>query len=198
MPINAETCEEESLMERPEDILNLDFDSAEWCFTSRGNYLLVREPRALHQIYHPWDISEDGDFAALSTKVSVSSDWQKPIFLNLYANDTYVSKGWEQARPHWTHIYATCHNFVNHRFKQVLVNDEVIWEQDILPLFWGYELTGDEAFLEKGAQMMRESILGEKNRGRAFGLSRYWEMQDILYYWGLHKQQLPSEEKGQQ
>ncbi len=28
--------------------------------------------------------------------------------------------------------------------------------QDILPLFWGYELTGDETFLEKGAQTMRK------------------------------------------
>ena len=61
--------------------------------------------------------------------------------------------------------------------------------QDILPLFWGYELTGDKTFLEKGAQMMRESILNERHNGSTFGLSRYWEMQDILYYYGLYKQQ---------
>ena len=59
--------------------------------------------------------------------------------------------------------------------------------QDVLPLFWGYELTGDERFLEKGAQVMRASVLDEKHRGAAFGLSRYWEMQDILYYYGLYK-----------
>ena len=70
--------------------------------------------------------------------------------------------------------------------------------QDILPLFWGYELTGDETFLEKGSQMMRESILDERRKGRAFGLSRYWEMQDILYYWGLYKQLQSAGEKGHQ
>jgi hypothetical protein len=57
--------------------------------------------------------------------------------------------------------------------------------QDILPLWWGYELTGDKAFLEKGAQMMEASILDEKQQGAAFGVSRYWEMQDILHYYGL-------------
>jgi hypothetical protein len=57
--------------------------------------------------------------------------------------------------------------------------------QDILPLWWGYELTGDKTFLEKGAQMMEASILDEQRKGSAFGVSRYWEMQDILYYYSL-------------
>jgi len=65
--------------------------------------------------------------------------------------------------------------------------------QDILPLFWGYELTSDATFLKKGAQVMRESILAERHNGRAFGLSRYWEMQDILYYYSLYKQQHPKD-----
>ncbi len=57
--------------------------------------------------------------------------------------------------------------------------------QDVLPLFWGYELTGDERFLEKGAQVMAASVLAPEQKGAAFGLSRYWEMQDILYYYGI-------------
>src|SRR5579872_924600 len=60
--------------------------------------------------------------------------------------------------------------------------------QDILPLFWGYELTGDSRFLEIGAQTMQASILDEKYKGSAFGLSRYWEMQDILYYYARARQ----------
>jgi uncharacterized protein YyaL (SSP411 family) len=54
--------------------------------------------------------------------------------------------------------------------------------QDILPLFWGYELTGDRAFLKKGMEVMKGSILADRNKGSAFGLSRYWEMQDILHW----------------
>lgn len=57
--------------------------------------------------------------------------------------------------------------------------------QDILPLWRGYELTGDRGFLDKGAQMMETSILDERYQGSAFGVSRYWEVQDTLYYYGL-------------
>jgi len=103
--------------------LSLDFESIQWSYTCQGKYLLVKDPRGLYQIYHPWDVSEDGDFASLSAEVTVPASWQKPIFLNLYANDTYVSEGWEQAKPRWTHTYAAYHNFVNHRFKQILIDD---------------------------------------------------------------------------
>ena len=118
-------------MEIDKHILSLDFDAVEWSFTSQGKYLLIKDPRGLYQVYHPWDISEDGDFAALSMKVAVPSHWQEPIFLNLYANDTYVSEGWEQAKRNWTHTYAAYHNFVGHRFKQVLIDNQVVWDQDI-------------------------------------------------------------------
>ena len=59
--------------------------------------------------------------------------------------------------------------------------------QDVAPLFWGYELTGDRTFLEKGARMVEVSILDEKHQGAAFGFSRYWEAQDVLYYYGMAK-----------
>lgn len=111
--------------------LSLDFESVQWSYNCQGKYLLVKDPRGLYQIYHPWDVSEDGDFASLSAEVSVPANWQRPIFLNLYANDTYVSEGWEQAKPRWTHTYAAYHNFVNHRFKQILIDDRVIWDQDV-------------------------------------------------------------------
>jgi len=60
--------------------------------------------------------------------------------------------------------------------------------QDVVPLFWGYELTGDRRFLEKGVQVMEASILDETHQGMSFGLSRYWEMQDILYYFRLARE----------
>jgi hypothetical protein len=54
----------------------------------------------------------------------------------------------------------------------------------VLPLFWGYELTGDRTFLEKAAQMMRD----ENALAQGFDLSYFWEMQDVLFYYGLYKQ----------
>lgn len=111
--------------------LSLAFDKITWNFTSRGKYLLVEDPRGLYQIFHPWDVSKDGDFGAISTKVTVPAGWHGPVFLNLYANDTYVAEGWEQARPNWTHTYASCHNLVGHRFKEVLIDGQVAWDQDV-------------------------------------------------------------------
>ena len=59
--------------------------------------------------------------------------------------------------------------------------------QDVLPLFWGYELTGDAAFLDKAQQVMEACILADEYRGRALGLSRYWELQDVLHYRAVHR-----------
>jgi len=46
-----------------------------------------------------------------------------------------MSEGWEQAKAGWTHTYAAYHNFVGHRFKQVLIDDEISgkasWMNDI-------------------------------------------------------------------
>lgn len=112
-------------------VLSLAFDKVNWEFTSRGKYLLVRDPRGLYQVFHPWDISADGDFGAISARVTVPAAWRGPIFLNLYANDTYQAEGWEKAKPDWTHSFGACHNLVGHRFKQVLIDGKVVWDRDV-------------------------------------------------------------------
>lgn len=68
----------------------------------------MQDPRGLHQVFHTWDTSNDGELGALTTSVTVPADWQGPFFLNLYADDTYVADGWEQVRDTWTHRYAAC------------------------------------------------------------------------------------------
>ena len=85
-------AQEEMSMPPPQAILNLGFEDTEWNFTSHGKYLLVKDPRSLYQVYHPWDVSEDGDFAVTSTQVDVPKDWQKPIFLNLYTGDSLLKQ----------------------------------------------------------------------------------------------------------
>jgi len=51
--------------------------------------------------------------------------------LNFYANDTYEAEGWEQGKLKWTFPAAACQNFVGHRFKQILIDGQVVWEQDV-------------------------------------------------------------------
>jgi hypothetical protein len=115
----------------PSAVLPIKPDSTRWRFASHGKYLLVTDPRGLMQVYHPWEVAETGDYGALTTTVTVPRAWKGPITLNVYANDTYVNDGWDKVKPGWTHTYAAWHNFVGHRFKQVLIDEKVIWEQDI-------------------------------------------------------------------
>lgn len=123
--------EKGAAMTQPSHVISLAFDKTQWDFTAQGKYLLVKDPRGLYQVFHPWDVSQDGDFGAIDTRVTVPKDWRGPIFLNHYANDTYVSEGWQEMRTKWTHTYAACHNLVGHRFKQVLIDGRVAWDQDI-------------------------------------------------------------------
>lgn len=79
-------AQEEVPMPPPQTILNLIFENTEWNLTWQGKYLLVKDPRSLYKIYHPWGIPEDGDFAVTSTQVIIPENRRNPIYLNLYAN----------------------------------------------------------------------------------------------------------------
>lgn len=116
---------------RPNAVMAIEADGSRWRFSARGKYRLVSDPRGLLQVYHPWDVAEMGDHGALTTRVTIPHGWRGPFYLNLYANDTYVTEGWERAKPNWTHAYAAWHCFIGHRFKQVLIGETVIWEQDV-------------------------------------------------------------------
>ena len=118
----AGAVEEASL---PAPVLSLGFGDHPWEFASQGQYLLWKDPaRALWQIYHPWEISADGDFATLTTSVTLPADWEGPFYLNLYASDNYMTAGWEQAKPTWTGSHASYHTLIGHRFKQVLLDGQ--------------------------------------------------------------------------
>ncbi len=71
-------------MPPPQTIPNLGFENSAWNFSSQDKYLLVKASLSLYQIYHLWDISEGGDFTAISTQTTMPRNWQKPISLNSY------------------------------------------------------------------------------------------------------------------
>ena len=113
------------------EVIDLGFDRVSWRFESQGRYLEVADPRGLRQIFHPWAEAEAGDYGALTTRVRLPADWRGPVWLNLFAEDTYVGDGWDQARERWTHTYASAHHFAGHRFKQVLADGRLVWERDV-------------------------------------------------------------------
>jgi len=118
-------------MVSPDNTAALKFDTIDWQFSSAGKFLRVDDPRGLCQVFHPWDTSADGDFGSLTTRVEVPQAWTGPIHLSFYASDTYVADGWDEVKPGWTHTYAAFHHLPGHRYKQVLVDGEVVWERDV-------------------------------------------------------------------
>ncbi len=110
--------------------LDLCQDLSAWQFTSEGKYFGDgADMRQLLRVEHPWEHSEAGSYGAFSRQVSVPAGWSGPLYLRFYCSDNYFGMGLtEDARftPN-----AAVSKFVGHRLKQVLVNDEVVWQRDI-------------------------------------------------------------------
>lgn len=104
----------------------LPLDPAAWQLTNTGKFDSWTDRRGLLVLHHPWDVS-DKDFAATAEqKVTIPAAWTGPMKLHFYMSDDYdgaaepVTEGWLGQI-----------NLPGHRFKQLLINDEVAWQQDV-------------------------------------------------------------------
>ena len=105
---------------------SVPLDLAAWRFTNTGKFEAWTDRRGLTVLHHPWDISEK-DFAATAAQsITIPAAWSGPLRLHFYMTDDYdgstapVTEGWLGQI-----------NLPGHRFKQVLINGEVAWQQDV-------------------------------------------------------------------
>lgn len=82
--------------------------------------------RSLLVVHHPWVPSRAGGFGEWTAQVTPPTGWRPGdrLFLSFYQSDNYVGT---QSQDAWTGTQA----FNGHRFKQVLVNGQLVWEQDV-------------------------------------------------------------------
>ncbi|MBI4551456.1 MAG: hypothetical protein HY710_04260, partial [Candidatus Latescibacteria bacterium] len=75
---------------------------------------------------HPWRPSRAGGFGEWKVTVTPPAGWRagEPLFVSFYQSDNYSGTWHEDA---WTGTQA----FIGHRFKQLLVNGRLVWEQDV-------------------------------------------------------------------
>ena len=99
----------------------------EWNFSGIGQYEGWADQRDLFVIYHPWDVSESGNSGTLSRTVHIPKDWQGRVRMNFYMTDDYHGRYPRLDNDSWLGQIS----LVGHRFKQILINDEVIWENDV-------------------------------------------------------------------
>ncbi|MCC7261114.1 MAG: hypothetical protein IT369_01200 [Candidatus Latescibacteria bacterium] len=99
---------------------------ARWRQDHTGAFVTRRDQRQLLVIEHPWQPSRTGRYGQWQTRVAAPAGWQpgQPLFVSFYQSDNY-SGDWMPDT--WTGAQV----FVGHRFKQLLVNGQVVWEEDV-------------------------------------------------------------------
>jgi len=100
--------------------------SDQWTPSGTGRFIAHHDLRGLLAIEHPWEESAEGGFGAWEAVVTPPAGWRprQPLFVSFYQSDNYSGE-WQE-NP-WLGAQA----FIGHRFKQLLVNGELVWEADV-------------------------------------------------------------------
>jgi len=112
----------------PPHLIRIHPDPRQWKSSTRGPYDVVLDIRDIYQINAHWEVSRAGNYGQLSTTVTIPETWVLPIKLRLFIADDYIGWNIDRSRgPSWF-VETT---FVGHRFKQVLIDGRLLWEQDV-------------------------------------------------------------------
>ena len=111
------------------NVVQFPFSSADtaWTFERAGPYQGWVDHRNLFVLHHPWSESEANRQGTVSRTVNIPSEWQAPVRLHFYMTDDYHGIHPRLGKEGWLGQIK----LVGHRFKQVLVDGQVVWEQDV-------------------------------------------------------------------
>ena len=106
-----------------QSVVYVDFenDSTQDC---KPPWRMRYDHRQLLTMAHPWQPSEKGLYALVWKMVRLPEDWKAPITLHFYCSDDYCAGTAPQGGAHAT-------GFVGHRMKQILIDNELVWSQDV-------------------------------------------------------------------
>ncbi len=99
----------------------------EWAFEGTGKHQGWTERRDLFVLYHPWEVSQAEHSGSASREIHIPDDWEGSVRLHFYMTDDYHGQHPKLDDGNWLGQMS----LVGHRFKQILVNGEVIWEVDV-------------------------------------------------------------------
>ena len=121
----------ESLLALPVRGDGMPLDDPAWQFTSAGPFTMNIDRRGVLTFTHEDVPSEAGSFAQLAREVEVP-EHDGTVTLRWYESDTYCG-GRERILGGEHHGETALENYKREmRYKQVLVNGEVVWEEDAL------------------------------------------------------------------
>jgi hypothetical protein len=101
-------------------------DSKAWQVSADKPWWALVDIRDMLSLFHPFVVSETGKSAGASRETIIPTDWKPPFSLRFYCADDYFA----DPAKHKPGQLGT-ESFFEHRFKQVLIDDNVIWERDV-------------------------------------------------------------------
>ena len=94
---------------------------------TEGHFQSWIDRRDLLVMHHPWVPSTTGGYCEARATVSLPRDLHPPLRLSIYQTDDYFNDFWRAKNDIW----LGGDGFYGHRFKQVRVNDRLVWESDV-------------------------------------------------------------------
>ncbi|MHB8970223.1 MAG: RIFT barrel domain-containing protein [Pirellulaceae bacterium] len=83
--------------------------------------------RDVLNLFHPLVESHTGAAAGASRQCTIPADWQPPFLLRFHCADDYFA----DPAKHTVGMLGT-ESFFDHRFKQALIDDQVVWDRDVV------------------------------------------------------------------
>lgn len=103
----------------------VDLDAG-WTQEIKGPWHARVDHRGLLAMQHPWEPSEQGNFAMSTKEVTLPEDWRGDVALTFYQSDDYHTSPSDPASA-----ALSADGFVGHRRKQILVNNVAVWSEDV-------------------------------------------------------------------
>lgn len=107
--------------------MSLSFaDRKAWSLAADKPWWSLVDVRDMLNVFHPYSLPQTGNAAGASRQVIIPAEWKPPFALRFYCADDYFA----DAEKHKRGQLGT-ESFFDHRFKQVLIDDTVVWERDV-------------------------------------------------------------------
>jgi hypothetical protein len=103
----------------------LEVPISKFTFTRQGGYVHKLDRRDLFQIIHFWKPATAGDFGQMEAEVTIPATAKPPFTLVFYVMDNNYTGS--EPKIDWINRDVR----KGHRFRQALVNGQVVWEQDV-------------------------------------------------------------------
>ncbi len=109
-------------------VLSASFgDGSTWRIFADEPWWALVDVRDMLNIFHPLSIPETHNAAGASRDLIIPADWQPPFALRFFCADDYFADATKHKRGQ-----LGTESFFDHRFKQVLIDDVVIWDRDVI------------------------------------------------------------------